>query len=317
MKQRIFAFFKQFYIIVVVKRWIFSLPEKFFRLKMRVKWKVLSHIPGWKGVSSVLHKPELVVSLTSFPARIGVVHHTIRSLLMQSVKPDHVILWLAPEQFPEMEDELPEELLELTNYGLTIAWYKDIRSFKKLIPTLQMFPEAVIVTTDDDLYYERNWLRVLYEEYLKKPKLVHCHRVTEMYVEDGEYKMIGRGRHVYPKTSYLYKVTGCGGVLYPPHCMADDILNEELFMELCPTNDDLWFWLMAVLNHVRVSVPDHNNPRLHYVEHTQNGPTLSSRNDQGEKLLWVQFGNMLNHYPEIDRIFHCENKRVKKKKVLK
>lgn len=310
MKKKFIRFCKRFHIIVTVKRRIFALPEKWFRFRLNMRWKLCSVLPGWKGVSRKSREPELIVSLTSFPARIDTVQHTIRSILLQSKKPDKVILWLASGQFPDGTDSLPQELLSLRKYGLTIGWCRDLRSYKKLIPALRKYPEAVIVTADDDLYYERNWLRILYEEYKKAPELVHCHRITQFSLRDGEYKAVGRGKNVSPKASFLYKVTGCGGVLYPPHCLSDEILREDIFQKICSTNDDIWFWLMAVRHGVRISVPEQNIPALHYVERTQAGPTLSSRNDRGENLFWVQFYNMLEQYPEIDRILRTEQEKL-------
>ena len=53
----------------------------------------------------------VTVSLTSFPARIEYVHLAIKSLMLQSYKPDRVVLWLAEEQFPD--HKLPEQLTAL------------------------------------------------------------------------------------------------------------------------------------------------------------------------------------------------------------
>ena len=52
----------------------------------------------------------MVVSLTTFPLRIGKVHLTIQSILRQSRLADRVLLWLSKEEFPE-EAQLPENLL--------------------------------------------------------------------------------------------------------------------------------------------------------------------------------------------------------------
>ncbi len=46
--------------------------------------------------------------------------------------------------------------------GLTIDWCEDIKSYKKLIPTLKKYPDAIIVTADDDLIYDNKWLEQLY-----------------------------------------------------------------------------------------------------------------------------------------------------------
>ena len=45
--------------------------------------------------------------------------------------------------------------------GLEIRECDNLRSFKKLVPALQTFPNAFIVTADDDLYFAPNWLETL------------------------------------------------------------------------------------------------------------------------------------------------------------
>lgn len=65
------------------------------------------------GVTSVKRKQKIVVSLTSYPARIDTVWLTIETLLRQSMKPDELILWLADEQFPS-KDLLPKKLISQT-----------------------------------------------------------------------------------------------------------------------------------------------------------------------------------------------------------
>ena len=92
--------------------------------------------------------PLLIVTLTSFPARINEIHYTIYSLLNQRLKPDKVVLWLAEEQFPNKEEDLPNNLLKLKSNGLTIEWCDDIKSYKKLIPALEKYPKDFLVIDD-------------------------------------------------------------------------------------------------------------------------------------------------------------------------
>lgn len=42
---------------------------------------------------------KLVVSLTTFGERIFTVHKTIESLMLQTLKPNHIVLWLAEDEF--------------------------------------------------------------------------------------------------------------------------------------------------------------------------------------------------------------------------
>lgn len=199
------------------------------------------------GVEPSDDSPRLIVSLTSFPARIKTVSYTIETILSQTKKPNEVILWLASEQFPLKEKELPNRLLRLRKYGLDIRWCEDIRSYKKLIPTLQLYPNDIIVTTDDDVYYPPHWLETLYGSYLKYPKCIHTHRALEVHSTLVMHENVRELRKSEPKASARIQPNGVGGVLYPPHCFYKDVCNEDKFMALAPTNDDIWFWVMALL----------------------------------------------------------------------
>jgi len=254
---------------------------------------------------------EIIVSLTSYPARIDTVNQTIESLLNQTLKADRVILWLAPEQFPNKEEDLPQQLLDLTSKGLTIDWYHDIKSYKKLIPTLKKYPDAVIITVDDDNIYQPNCLKKLYESYLRHPNEIQAHRVTKFLYDQQFYVQAG-GREYYKKALYLNKVVGLGGVLYPPHCFYKDILNENLIMQLAPTNDDQWFWLQAVLNNVKIRVVNNPDIEASYIPGTQES-ALCKINDSGQKLFWKDFNRIMKYYPGLKEKLIKEAKKYKKR----
>lgn len=188
----------------------------------------------------------LIVSLTSFPARIRYVHKTIHSLLNQQLKPNRVILWLAECQFPGREASLPRSLRRLIPYGLEIGWTEDLLAYKKLIPALKQYPNAVIITADDDLYYPEDWTKALVESYRKQPNAIHCHLITKTEcTEEGlrfrnVYGQIGDG-----SASYRYKILGGSGTLYPPGALHPDVTDYAKAQRLAPTNDDVWFWAMA------------------------------------------------------------------------
>ena len=40
--------------------------------------------------------------------------------------------------------------------------------------------------------------------------------------------------------------TGVGGVLYPPNSFNKEMIDSDLFKEIAPTTDDIWFWAAAV-----------------------------------------------------------------------
>lgn len=245
---------------------------------------------------------EIVVSLTSFPGRIHIVHKTIQTILMQNkVKPDQVILWLATEQFPNKEKDLPNNLLLLKDFGLQILWCEDIRSYKKLIPTLKLYPKASIITADDDVYYKSDWVEKLFLEHLNDKNNILCNKATKFYLnESGSFCCVSGGKEYYANPSYLNKLVGIGGVLYPSGCFDEEIMREDIFMDICRTNDDIWFWLMGVKNQRKVKVIKNNYPKPIDVFGSQKTEKLTDINDNGEMLFWDQFRKMCRYYPIIE-----------------
>ena len=80
----------------------------------------------------------MIVSLTSYPARMETIHQCLDSIYAQSMQPDKVVLWLAEEQFPNREKDLPDSLLEDLDAGkIEVFWCDDLGSHKKYFYTMQ------------------------------------------------------------------------------------------------------------------------------------------------------------------------------------
>lgn len=43
---------------------------------------------------------------------------------------------------------------------------------------------------------------------------------------------------------------GVSGVLYPPRAFTQEFFNKQAIISLAPYNDDLWFYVMSVLNDI-------------------------------------------------------------------
>jgi len=230
-------------------------------------------------VLSEFFSKDIVVSLTSYPARINAVPETLKSILTQSFKPWKVVIWLAREQFPGMERDLPPELVVLKNIGLSIEWCEDIRSYKKLIPSLSKYPEKIIVTADDDIIYKKNWLAQLVIAHIREPDAIVCHRAHRVLLDErgnfSPYKLWSKEiKDENPSLSHLF--TGCGGVLYPPRSLHKFVQDRNAFFSACPTGDDLWFWSMAVLNGTKILPVKDSSFNLDFVPGTQ------------ETALWIE-----------------------------
>jgi hypothetical protein len=272
--------------------------------------KLQKQIKEFKETGLIKEKrnPGLIVSITSFGQRMYDVHFALYSLLNQTLKPDEIILWLGEKEFPGKEENLPQSVLLLKNNGLTIKWCRDIGPYTKLIPALKQYPDDIIVTADDDIYYPPEFLELLYNAYLKEPQYIHCHRAHRITFDKNKNiqkysKWKQQVSEIEP--SLCNFSTGVGGVLFPPKALYKDVFNEELFLKLSPNADDIWFWAMAVLNNTRINVVKNNMATLHYTnierEFGLNDEiTLSQRNNIGggnDK----QLKNVINHYPDIQK----------------
>jgi hypothetical protein len=221
-----------------------AIPEVYYRALVLLRWIFRTSRPSQPHTLGT----ELVISLTSFPPRFPTLHLTIRSLLTQRLAPDRVILWLyAPDALL-----LPERVRTLTGYGLEIRVIdEDLRSYKKLVPALSTFPSDFLVTADDDLYYPESWLRDLVAAYTPGAKQVigcRAHQVSRR--DDGGLAPYGDWQWEVrdARQGAAVFLTAGAGALIPPGALPADALDTCIFMQLCPTADDVWVNFMLRLN---------------------------------------------------------------------
>jgi len=187
-----------------------------------------------------------IVSLTSIPSRLGTLHLTIRSLLNQDARPKKIVLWL----HHSLKNEIPKKLVTLES-SLFKIMYSDLTcSHRKLIHSIELFPNDIIITCDDDMIYRTNWLRLLYEEHKSNPNKIIANQTRYItYNKIGElqsYKDWKYDKNFKFKESAVIPI-GAEGVLYPPKSLSEKVTNAELFLELAPKADDLWFKAMALI----------------------------------------------------------------------
>jgi hypothetical protein len=186
----------------------------------------------------------LVVSLTSYAPRLASLHLTLKCLLRQTVKPDAVVLWLAE---PDL-DVAPDSLRQMQLHGVRLMPTEDLKSFKKIIPALKAWPNAFVATADDDVYYRSSWLEELVDGWSGDPHEIVCRRARKIALRpDGAPEPYARWRWRHQEdVSTMLLPVGMGGVLFPPGVLAKpDVFDEQSFLRLCPTADDMWLYWMA------------------------------------------------------------------------
>lgn len=192
---------------------------------------------------------DVVVSFTSFPARIDKIWIVVESLLRQKKKPKIIILWLSIDQFKSIYD-LPNSVLELRDRGLDIRFRSgDLRSHKKYYYMLDDAIYRDFILVDDDIIYPSYMIEDLIYFANKFPGKVIC-RFAKYIIWNNEnvlqpylsWKKCNNGF----VESNIFFGSG-GGVLIPNESIHNNATNLNDILSCCPHADDIWLNAMCRL----------------------------------------------------------------------
>ena len=227
---------------------------------------------------------ELIVSLTSFPARIAILPLVLESLLHQTVKPSAIILWLASEQFPDKE-ALFYSFDKYIKKGVQVLFCDDLKAHKKYYYSMMNNPDSIIVTVDDDIIYPESLIEDLLITHKKYPQCIVATRGHLMTFSNGmpqpycNWKYRSRG---YAGPDLRIMATGSGGVLYPPHLLSDHVFDKKVLLDKCFFADDIWLKCMEYLNDVPVVLTRSDNPEMFTVLGTEASALALTNIQKGE-----------------------------------
>lgn len=203
--------------------YVYNNSEKLFKINYRKSFKSYS---GEKAI----------ISLTTWKARIDTVYNTLYSLL-RSCQNFHIVLVLSTEEFPNMEDELPDSLVGLFPY-IEILWVKEnVKSLKKVLYTMTKYKEVPIISADDDLTYITNYAEELYELYLKNKD------------------------HICTVNARMPLHTNGTATLYFPKCFGEDpvsIMLKNKYLDTYMYTDDAYYEVLRARYGIKVAyLPPH------------------------------------------------------------
>lgn len=235
----------------------------------------------------------VIVSLTTIPSRIELVHLTVRSILAQKAKPKKITLWL----HEDLKKLVTHDLKKLVGDIFEICYSKIDCPHLKLVEELSRYPNLPIVTVDDDQIYSKYLLRKLYQSHLLKPNYIisTISRLIKFNPKD----------HPLPYQDWPYIDTlnledrfllplGVFGVLYPPNCFDADVSNVDLITKLSPTADDLWFKALSMIKGTNVSIINKKVHKPTLVLGTQK-ITLKNYNVSQDNNR-IQWENLMNYF---------------------
>lgn len=220
----------------------------------------------------------VIVSLTSYGRRVSkCAPYAVFSMIVQTMRPEKITLWLDKEKWNDRN--LPFALKRMQNWGVVeVVYCRDVRSYTKLIPALKKYPDKAIITIDDDIFYSKNLIIHLFNQHRKLSNTIIASRLCS-----GTYNYEGK--------DYKFPL-GTGGILYPPKCLSNTVFDENIFMSLCPSLDDLWFYTMSLLKGTKFCILSkslisyyhvdafyqrtHCGSKLHDIVRIENNETLKS-----------------------------------------
>jgi len=222
------------------------------------------------SANALITSPEgPVVCLTTYGARITMVHLAIESIARGSMLPSRLILWI--DDASAMQ-HLPPGLRRLQKRGLEVRLCRNYGSHKKYYPYLESLQDidVPLVTADDDLLYPRSWLKRLYEAYLRYPNVVNCHRARVIQLKEGRLIKYEQWDLANSSQASLLHVAGSGaGAIYPIPLQLALKRQGTGFLHCCPKADDIWLHVQALRAGYRVRQIDTQLFRIREIPGTQ------------------------------------------------
>lgn len=240
---------------------------------------------------------EVIISLTTFPARMKTLPVVLESIFRQSVAADRVILWLADSQYPNKK-EVSISLSKYIEYGLEIRYCEDLRSHKKYFFSMKEFPDSLIVTFDDDIFCPENMLERVLLTYKAHPDCIVSQRAHKFRFDaNGELLPYGQCNNLArdcAEPSLNYIITGGAGCLYFPGSLSEHVFDKDVLKDKCFLADDIWLTCMAYIKGTKVVLTGKNNPEIIDVEDNKNNGLAIENviNDKND----IQLKAVTNYY---------------------
>ncbi|MBE7213949.1 hypothetical protein MK852_17130 [Shewanella benthica] len=257
---------------------------------------------------SITTNEKIIISLTTYGDRIKTVDQVIASLKAQTYQCDKIILWIDDEEIEH--SNLPAPLIMLEDDLFEIRFCPNYKSYKKLIPTLGLYPNAHVITFDDDILIPETVVEYMVKANRAKPDSVISTRARVMPVDiNGQFEpyshwtLLNNEVEIYSKMGLL--PIGYGGVFYPAGSLSKHVTDVASFTKLADNADDIWFKCMSLLSGFgTVVLPRDVSAKYQIIENTQDSAlykTVNTDNRNVDCLMAVA-----DNYPDLKLQFQSQ-----------
>ena len=206
-----------------------------------------------------------VISMTSWKKRINTCSKTVFSLLKQCPN-FHIVLVLSKDEFPLKEKELPNDLMLFVNNKLIeLFWInKNLKSFKKILFTMDKYRNVPVISADDDCIYTCNYAQELYDkwkEHSSKQCLIRwTHRIIEPIGTQGPCTLYSP-----ESTSHIFDT------IQHFNLLTNDIIHDSM-------DDD---FMAILIKKLHLKLFDLNKPAFPFKFHTSIEPLHKNQKNNG------------------------------------
>lgn len=221
---------------------------------------------------------KVIVSMATIPCRMERLKENIPSFKNQTYPFDMLVINVL-DNLTEDDYAFYEELKTIDERIVINKVEEKWRSCNKLLPTLKRYPDEIIITVDDDIYYPNECISTLMEQYKLTPECIIAQEVSPLALQRNNSYI---SYHMCLDVKLMQKEWGkylSGCCLFPPHVFDNtDLFDYDKMMELTGgTHDELWFWVNSTLNGIQCV-------GLNYIRSFE-GELISKRNNN-EPQLW-------------------------------
>ena len=215
------------------------------------------------------------VNITTTLDRADLCAQAVFSIINQTLTPDKICIWLSKE--PYLRDKgftsPPTWVNELNKIKdiIEVHWTENTGPYRKLLPALRSATDSdLVITADDDIVYGRNWLHALILEHKKNPAKIIAARVRKT-----QTNILGKRKSYihWPiiktraEVSAGFVVTHGGGAIFQRRLISERLINDDSYLSICPTTDDLWYSMLIKESNSSVLVCPEALSELFFIEH--------------------------------------------------
>ena len=208
-------------------------------------------------------KHKIVISMTTISDRINNLPVILYSFLKQHVQADEINIYISKEKylFDKGIHHIPKILMKIIKKYkiINIKYVENTGPYRKLIPSIEKYYQnsnVVLITADDDTIYPNNWIKNLYNAFIKNnEKYIIAYNGRNIKVHNNNFLPYKTWNYIdgYKKPSFDTLAIGNNGVIYSP-IFFNKLVFSKKYKELSPYADDMWFKIMTMINNIKVII---------------------------------------------------------------